>query len=37
LRNAEATYALDHEGRLQSGLMQHVFEGDTQIVAGKEA
>lgn len=37
LGNAEAPDALDHEGRSQLDLRQHVFEGDTQIVAGTDA
>ena len=37
LGNAEAPDALDHEGRSQLELTQHIFEGDTQVVAGREA
>ncbi len=37
LGNAEAPDALDHESRPQVEPTQHVFEGDTQIAAGRKA
>lgn len=37
LGNTEAPDALDREGRLHPGLTQDVFDGRTEIVAGKEA
>ncbi len=37
LSDVEATDALDNEGRGQFALTQHVFDSDSQIVAGRKA